>query len=230
MSRLKDIIVFYEFLANLERRLDGKSTLENCNGKMSWPKRGVYFFFEPGEERNQTGIGPRVVRVGTHALKEHSRSSLWNRLKQHKGIEKDGGGNHRGSIFRSFVGSALMSKDDSSDKFEGTWGIGADASREIRLLEKPLEQSVSQYIKRMPFLWLEVEDEPGPNSMRGTIERNSIALLSNYKFINHSIESPSSSWLGYWSNSEKVRKSGLWNSNHVNGDYDQDFIIFLENR
>jgi len=76
MSRLKDIIVFYEFLANLERRLDGKSTLENCNGKMSWPKRGVYFFFEPGEERNQTGIGPRVVRVGTHALKEHSRSSL----------------------------------------------------------------------------------------------------------------------------------------------------------
>jgi hypothetical protein len=29
-------------------------------------------------------------------------------------------------------------------------------------------------------LWLSVDDEPGPQSLRGCIERNAIALLSNY--------------------------------------------------
>jgi hypothetical protein len=36
---------------------------------MSWPRRGVYFFFENGEMRSETGTGPRVVRVGTHAMR-----------------------------------------------------------------------------------------------------------------------------------------------------------------
>ena len=32
----------------------------------------------------------------------------------------------------------------------------------------------------MSFLWLPIGDEPGPNSRRGYMERNAIALLSNY--------------------------------------------------
>ena len=46
---------------------------------------GVYFFHEPGEERLDTGVGPRIVRVGTHALKIGSSTKLWTRLSQHKG-------------------------------------------------------------------------------------------------------------------------------------------------
>jgi hypothetical protein len=38
---------------------------------------------------------------------------------------------------------------------------------------------VSEVIGKMSFLWLPVRDEPGPNSQRGYIERNVIALLSN---------------------------------------------------
>ena len=77
----------------------------------------------------------------------------------------------------------------------------------------------------MPFLWLAVEDEPGRGSLRGYIERNAIALLSNYG--RHPIDQPSSSWLGHHCNREKVRASGLWNSNHVNEDYDPAFLGVL---
>ena len=41
--------------------------------------------------------------------------------------------------------------------------------------------SVSRCIGAMPFLFLGVEDEPGPASERGFIERNVIALLSDYR-------------------------------------------------
>ena len=75
---------------------------------MEWPARGVYFFFEDGEARSTSGTGPRVVRIGTHALTAKSSTTLWNRLAQHRGVVGTGGGNHRGSIFRLLVGEALL--------------------------------------------------------------------------------------------------------------------------
>jgi hypothetical protein len=105
MDRLSDLVRYYDLLDRLEQKLGGERRLSECSGRMDWPKRGVYFFFEPGEERRDSGHGPRVVRVGTHALTTNSRTTLWNRLSQHRGVEKSGGGNHRGSIFRLIVGS-----------------------------------------------------------------------------------------------------------------------------
>jgi hypothetical protein len=69
--------------------------------------RGVYFFFEGGELRSQSGSGGLVVRIGTHAVSVGSKSTLWGRLAQHRG-SLSGNGNHRGSIFRLWVGSALL--------------------------------------------------------------------------------------------------------------------------
>ncbi len=115
MDRLSDLIRFYALLDSLEAKLGGKRTLAVCNGRMSWPTRGIYFFFEPGEERHDSGDGLRVVRVGTHALTAKSRTTLWNRLSQHKGVEKTGGGNHRGSIFRLILGSALKRQEGHID-------------------------------------------------------------------------------------------------------------------
>ena len=111
--RIADTIRFYELRARLERRVGGVRTLVTCDGRMEWPRRGVYFFFEKGEERSRSGHGPRVVRVGSHALTENSRSSLWNRLSQHRGSARSGGGNHRGSIFRLIVGAALAGRGDA---------------------------------------------------------------------------------------------------------------------
>lgn len=82
--------------------------LAGCRGRMQWPARGVYFFHETGENRSDTGEGPRVVRVGTHALKEGGSTTLWGRLSAHRGQLRSGGSNQRGSIFRLIVGTALI--------------------------------------------------------------------------------------------------------------------------
>ena len=78
----------------------------------------------------------------------------------------------------------------------------------------------------MPFLWLNVNDAPGPNSRRGFIERNAIALLSSY--ITPAADRLSSEWLGRHSNRERVRLSGLWNNNHVDESYDRSFLDEME--
>ncbi len=93
-----------------------------------------------------------------------------------------------------------------------------------------LEQFVSDYIRQMPFIWVEIDDTPSKESKRGYIERNSIALLSNYNSSNqNSIDAPSSTWLGLYSTKDEIRSSGLWNSNHVKEQYDSDFLLQLEN-
>jgi hypothetical protein len=188
---------------------------------MDWPKRGVYFFFEDGEKRSDTGKGPRIVRVGTHALTTGSGTKLWSRLSQHKG-QSNGSGNHRGSIFRLIVGTALIDKGQFSFP---TWGIGNTANRVVRDGETDLERKVSEVIGNMRFLWLAIEDELGPESRRGYVERNSIALLSNYK--KPPLDPPSPTWLGHYCTRERVRKSGLWNQNHVDETYDPTFLDTL---
>ena len=221
---------FYDLLGQLAAGL-GYRRLADCNGRMDWPQRGVYFFFEPGESRGLSGVGDRVVRIGTHALKDGSHSTLWQRLSQHRGSAKSGGGNHRGSIFRSLLGVALARRGDHP--LPCSWGVGADPGAAARKLgigsraavkeaEVDLERSVSAYIGEMPFLWLNVPDAPRAASARGRIERNAIALLSHARAP--AADYPSANWLGAHSDRTLVRTSGLWNNNHVNEDYDAAFL------
>lgn len=222
-TRLRDLVRFYELIDRIKACCNGAKFLCNCSGRQIWPGRGIYFFQENGEYRTNTGTGSRIVRVGTHALTAQSRTTLWNRLSQHKGNQKAGGGNHRGSIFRLLVGQALIQKHGYQLP---TWGHGQSAPTNIRSSEKKLEQEVSSFIGQMPLLWLAVEDVPGANSQRGYIERNAIALLSNYG--KDAIDSPSKNWLGHFSDRGKVRLSGLWNQYHVDEPYDPSFIDALE--
>jgi hypothetical protein len=107
------------------------------------------------------------------------------------------------------------------------WGVGSSGGRAIRERERPLERAVSQHIRSMPFLWIGIEDEPGPASLRGYIERNAIALLSNYNFQDNPIDPSSSDWLGHWTTNDYVQRSGLWNVNHVAETYDPGFLDIL---
>ena len=166
-ERLEDLVRFYSILDRLEQVIGGARALGDCRGRLHWPARGVYFFREAGENRTDTGTGSRIVRVGTHALKAGGSTTLWGRLSTHRGQVRSGGGNHRGSIFRLIVGTALIKRD--GHKFP-TWGEGSSAAKDIRTVEVELERAVSQVICKMPFLWLSVGDEPGPDSMRGKIE------------------------------------------------------------
>lgn len=234
MSRLDDLVLFYALLGRLERKLGGIRQLSGCTGRMGWPKRGVYFFFEDGELRHESGQGARIVRVGTHALTAGSKSTLWGRLSQHRGHATSGLGNHRCSIYRLLVGASLKACHGSDEPI--SWGMGADPgqaagrlgwSREdVRRGEIEMESAVSKVIGQMPFLWLDIDDAPGQASLRGKIERNAIALLSNQN--KPALDAPSLNWLGHHSDRERVRLSGLWNNNHVDEDYDPLFLRDLE--
>ena len=225
IPRLDHLKRFYASLAVLEETLGGARRLSDCTGRMGWPKRGIYFFMESGEVRTDTGTGLRIVRVGTHAVSVGSRTRLWNRLSQHRGSARSGGGNHQGSIFRSIVGMALMKKDGHDCP---SWSLSRRGTvpRDVRAREQPLEKAVSTVIGNMPFLWLAIEDEPGRDSRRGYVERNAIALLSNV--AKRPIDTPSHSWLGHLCDVEKVRASGLWNSNHVDEAYAPAFLDTID--
>jgi hypothetical protein len=142
--RLPDLIRFYSILNRLEKTIGGPRALADCRGRMKWPARGVYFFCEAGENRSDTGEGPRVVRVGTHALKAGGSTTLWGRLSTHRGQLRSGGGNHRGSIFRLIVGTALIARD--GHKFP-TWDEGPSAAKDIKVGEIVLERAVSAVIR-----------------------------------------------------------------------------------
>ena len=91
------------------------------------------------------------------------------------------------------------------------------------MVDEDLDARVSRHINDMPFLWLEVKDDPGPASRRGLIERNATALLIGY-------HPPSAGWFGHLSDRERVRRSGLWTSNHVDRTYDSSSVEVLESR
>lgn len=233
MSRLSDLVRFYALLDRLQQRLGGARLLAGFDGLRDWPERGVYFFFEPTEARKESGVGPRVVRVGTHALGAGSRSTLHQRLGQHRG-GNSGRGNHRGSIFRLLVGQALLARGDLAPC--PSWGVKSGAAKACEALgigrqtltaaEAPVEQAVSTYVAAMPFLWLDIDDEPGPNSQRGFIEGNAIALLSNHERT--PLDPASTGWLGHSSDRPRVRGSGLWNQQRVEETHDPVFLDTLE--
>jgi hypothetical protein len=234
MIRLDDLRRFYDLLGELERRLGGKRRLASCSGRDGWPQRGVYFFFEDGETRSDSGIGLRVVRVGTHAVTATSKTTLWNRLSQHRGVGKSLHGNHRGSIFRLLVGSAMKRRDLRNHP--ESWGLGSMPRQaaeklnisvaDVNTSELQLEIDVSRYVRDMPFLWLDIPDAPGITSDRAHIETGSIALLSNFE--KPSLDAASPNWLGRYSDREEVRLSGLWNVQHVKEQYDPEFLRKFE--
>jgi hypothetical protein len=152
---------------------------------------------------------------------------------RHGCTNASGLGNHRGSIFRLLVGQALLTRGGLACR---SWGEKGDIGQasvalnvprdDLAANEAPVEREVSNYIGRMPFLWLNVDDAPGPNSLRGVIERNAIALLSNYQ--RPVIDSSSPRWLGNDSNRTLVRSSGLWNQRHVQETHDPAFLGSFE--
>lgn len=232
MSRLGDLVRFYELLDGLEARVGGPRRLGDCTARSGWPDRGVYFFFEDGEMRSDTGTGPRVVRVGTHGLKNGSKETLWSRLRAHRGTST-GGGSHRASVFRRLVGEAIAARTGEPS---ASWGRGSSpgaaarstgmSRQKVLEFEAPLELDTSRTIGSMSVLSVEVDDEPSPDSLRGVIERGAIGLLSNAGRM--ALDPPSTAWLGRDSMSERVRESGLWNQDHVDRAYDRSFVASFE--
>lgn len=214
---------FYNLLKILSIGLKGARLLRDCQASSGWPNRGVYFLFEPHETRRSNQTENRVIRVGTHAVSKNSKSTLWGRLATHRGTYA-GGGSHRSSVFRLHVGTAMISRSQGKLLIP-TWGHGQNAPKEIRDRESALEAQVTKFMEEIRVLWLNVPDEPGPNSDRSFVERNCIALLSNQTL---NMDSPSDSWLGLFSLKKQIRESGLWNVNYVGEKFDNRLFRVLE--
>jgi hypothetical protein len=217
-DRQADTDEFYLLLDDLARRLGGPRRLRDCDGRSGWPRQGVYFFCEDGEVRAD-GLR-RVVRVGTHALTATSMTTLWGRLRQHRGRlsgRNSGGGNHRASVFRRHVGAALIRRNNLPEGLLVSWLDRHRPAGERASQEAQIEVQVSRYIGAMPFLWLAV---PG-RAERGYVERNSIALLS---CLTGGLDLPTATWLGHYAPRPEIRNSGLWNIDHINDRYEPEFL------
>lgn len=209
---------FSKLMSLLWAAQSGGRRIEETNGRQIWPARGVYFILAPTHGGGR-GLMPRIVRVGTHAISQGSKTSLWNRLSTHRGTA-GGGGSHRSSIFRLHVGRAL-SRFAEGESWPETWAQGQSAPLAVRQGEERLEHEVSRKIGVMNVLWLDIADEAGPHSERAYIERNAIGLLSRIGLLRGNAEAD---WLGRFSSDWRIASSGLWNLNHLFRRPDVDFI------
>lgn len=233
MDREGHLERFYKLLQRCSNRVGGPRRLKHCHGRQDWPSRGVYFFLAPAETR-QSSNQLRCVRVGTHAVSSGSSTTLWSRLKQHYGTGPGSrnhphGGNHRGSVFRKRVGEAIIERHGLHEEYP-SWGRPSSSLErdrtDIRDEEYLLERRVSAYIRELPFLWVDLDDEPSAESDRAFVERNAIAILSNCR--KPTIDPRNECWLGHSSPVEEIRESGLWNINHVAESCDPSSLERLE--
>lgn len=216
-KRLHDLSRFYRSLSELVSAPSQGRPLGSYSGADKLPTRGVYFFFEPDQFRRLCGTASRVVRVGTHAVSANASSTLWQRLRTHRG-GNDLSGSHRSSVFRQHVGGALL---DCGATALASWGKGQTADATVRATEADLERQVSEYLRALSLVWLNIPDNPGPSSDRAYIERNSIALLAGAA---GPIDVASSQWLGNYCRHDSVRRSSLWNVDFVDDNYDPEFL------
>ena len=161
---------------------------------------GLYFFYEEGEPCNHGSEG-RIVRVGNHP---RSQGGLVNRLRMHYS------GNKNSSVFRKFLGGALLRKGNPNDPclLPGP-GKGHWEKQDAKTCSccGPTEARVSDLLRqRFAFRCVWIPDKN---------ERNELEALLVATLATCALCQPSSSWLGQHAYSEKVRASGLWNSQYV---------------
>jgi hypothetical protein len=164
------------------------------------PSDGLYFFYENREINSHDGA-PRIVRVGNHP---RSVGGLRNRLRNHYS------GNKNGSVFRKFLGGALIRRRNPNDSCllpepgQGHWERHGERTCSRC---KPVEQEVSQLLKEhFSFRCVRIVDR----TERNRFEQLLIASLARCPGCK-----ASATWLGQHAYSPRVQQSGIWNSDFV---------------
>ncbi|MGH2704892.1 MAG: hypothetical protein ACRDJ4_07325 [Actinomycetota bacterium] len=167
---------------------------------------GLYFFFEQGQASDHAPDG-RIVRIGNHP---RAQGGLRTRLDNHY---RSSVGAKNGSVFRRYIGGALLRRDDPAAPCllpaagKGHW----ERQHEPACPRcAPYEVRVCGYIAQaMQFRVLPIDDR----EERNRFEARLVATVATCEICG-----PSASWLGRFAYSEKVRASGLWNSEFVGGE------------
>jgi hypothetical protein len=75
-NRHDDLQRFYAILDRLEKTLEGARRLADCSGRMSWPRRGIYFFREERDPlRQRASPAYRACRYRPAPLRDKSRAN-----------------------------------------------------------------------------------------------------------------------------------------------------------
>lgn len=172
------------------------------------PKNGIYVMFEKGEK----GHGKdRIVRIGTHTGQKGQRQLL-KRLKDHFTRP-----NKDGSIFRKNIGRCFLNMDDSLRYYLETWNIDFTTiakrkkygHRRDMAFEGRIEKRITQYIRdNISLVLIKVDDR----KYRLSLEKRLITTVNRCNVCG-----PSDIWLGTQSPKQKIRGSGLWQVQHLNG-------------
>jgi hypothetical protein len=162
---------------------------------------GLYFFYERGERSMHAPQG-RVVRIGNHP---QVQDRLRDRLREHYGGVKK-----NGSVFRRYLGGALLRRQDTDHPClkpapgRGHWeqhGPPACCSC------APVEFQVTELLRdAFAFRCVSIDDM----EERNECERWLIGTLAACPECG-----PSLRWLGNYAYPPPVRSSGLWNFQHV---------------
>lgn len=209
----------YKVISRLVKKSGLRRLKDVIDGDM--PDSGVYLFFDERERRLKDTDQLRIVRVGTHGVASGSKASLRNRMRTHFGTAA-GEGNHRSSIFRLHTGRSLINAK-LAPAIE-SWGRSV-GDKSALLAERELEQAVSRYLAELSVLLIAVPGESDKGNDRAYLEQNLIALLSNAR---KPLDPPSCEWLGLSSAKQEIRKSGLWNVNHVDQRFDPKYLDILD--
>lgn len=230
-TRLQEL---YGELARLNERTDGPYYLSDVDGSLDWPDRGVYVLFDPETDlEHQSRDQWYISRIGTVGDCKGSTSTLWDRLRAHRGTVSGAyadGGNHRGSIFRQHVGRCIIEREGLEEYPH--WGKAHRSlpdsveTTALREQEHSLELRVSQQIRKMPFLVIDIPGGPGPDCSRAMIEKNLIALTAHARRTTPGLIRDG--WLGRCSPRGTIAHSGLWNLDHVNAFYSDSVIHDVE--
>ena len=165
------------------------------------PENGIYILFEKGEFAHSSS---RIVRIGTH----RGNNQLPSRLSQHFLNE-----NKDRSIFRKNIGRSLLNKD--KDPFLEQWEIDLTTknAKELHsnsvnfIRQKETEKRVTKYIQdNFSFVVFQVSNKDKRLEIESKII-STVSLCDECK--------PSQNWLGLFSPTEKIKKSGLWLVNEL---------------
>ena len=188
------------FVEKVRILTSSKGTLFN-GPSSNLPQNGIYFFFEKGQKLLIDNVKyGRIVRIGINEKPNNFKSRLRGHYK----------GNISSSVFRENIGWALLGS--MGKKPRRNYKTKSDYRKQSS--GGPLEDLISRYFL-MAFTFKAFDIDFKRLALYEGILIAAFSIFYQYKIFNKELNLKN--WLGLYSYSrkDKIKRSGLWNSEGV---------------